>query len=277
VKNVDWSSVLIGALVLCADSSEPPKVGPEGVLAFCSDLQVEPTDLIVLILAFKFNAKHMGEFSRAEFVEGMKATGVDSIEALKAKIPTLLQEFKNPALFKSLYAWSFDFAREEKKNAGAFALSPALYQTDHHADLAMAQNFWELLLADKFPLLNVWNKFLETKSTLKVVTRDMYLMLYEFARNIKSDMSNYDDSGVFVFLAVCLFLLMLLFVAMMQRRIRLCLTSSWTMCANLLLRRRNNRTDKRLCGCGTMKPKNKKGQKKDHFYNHHVRLTHASP
>lgn len=50
-------------------------MGPEGVLQFCEDCGVEPTDLIVLILAWKFNAKKMGEFSRPEFVEGFKSLG----------------------------------------------------------------------------------------------------------------------------------------------------------------------------------------------------------
>jgi len=61
--------------MLTFSEKNEPKMGPEGMLAFCEDLQVEPTEIIMLLIAWKFGAKRMSEFSRPEFVEGFKSLG----------------------------------------------------------------------------------------------------------------------------------------------------------------------------------------------------------
>ena len=57
------------------DSVEEDKMLAEGVSRFCDDVNLDPTSLTVLILAWKFKAATQCEFSRKEFVEGMAELG----------------------------------------------------------------------------------------------------------------------------------------------------------------------------------------------------------
>jgi hypothetical protein len=42
----------------------------DGILSLCSDLGVEPEDVVVLVLSWHMNASSMGEYSREEFEQG---------------------------------------------------------------------------------------------------------------------------------------------------------------------------------------------------------------
>eukprot|EP00698_Gefionella_okellyi_P003188 TRINITY_DN12983_c0_g1_i1.p1 TRINITY_DN12983_c0_g1~~TRINITY_DN12983_c0_g1_i1.p1 ORF type:complete len:251 (+),score=31.11 TRINITY_DN12983_c0_g1_i1:124-876(+) len=157
-----------------------PKVGPEGMMLFCEDLRVEPTDIIMLLIAWKFEAKCMSEFARNEFVEGFKSLGVDSIDGLRALFPQLHKELQDPRSYKEFYLWLFDFAKEEGKKV---------------VDLEMAINLWGLVLATRFPYLQKWIDFLQSRPGVKAISRDIWSLLPDFARSIGDDLANYDDEG----------------------------------------------------------------------------------
>ncbi len=57
------------------DSVEEDKMLAEGVSRFCEDASLDPTSLIVLIVAWKFKAATQCEFTRKEFVDGMSELG----------------------------------------------------------------------------------------------------------------------------------------------------------------------------------------------------------
>lgn len=65
-----------------------------------------------LVIADHMGAAAMGEFTRTEFTNGMVKMGVDSLAALKAKIPSLRQELTRPDRFKDLYNYAYMFSRE---------------------------------------------------------------------------------------------------------------------------------------------------------------------
>lgn len=46
-------------------------IGPDGMIRLCADLKLDPEDLIMLALAWKLKAVHMGFFSRTEWLSGM--------------------------------------------------------------------------------------------------------------------------------------------------------------------------------------------------------------
>ena len=50
----------------------PGKMGPHGVTRLLSDVRIDPSDRSVLILAWKLNAEVQCEFSKAEWINGMK-------------------------------------------------------------------------------------------------------------------------------------------------------------------------------------------------------------
>lgn len=46
-------------------------LGPEGMEKFCLDIGVDPEDLVMLVLAWKMNAKSMGYFTNTEWLKGL--------------------------------------------------------------------------------------------------------------------------------------------------------------------------------------------------------------
>ena len=47
----------------------------DGVGQLCADLGIEPTDVVMLVLAWHFQAMRMCEFTRAQFVDGLTKLG----------------------------------------------------------------------------------------------------------------------------------------------------------------------------------------------------------
>ncbi|XP_040518466.1 DCN1-like protein 2 isoform X2 [Gallus gallus] len=127
------------------DPQDENKIGIDGIQQFCDDLSLDPASISVLVVAWKFRAATQCEFSKKEFVDGMTELGCDSTEKLKALLPRLEQELKDPMKFKDFYQFTFNFA----KNPGQKGL-----------DLEMAIAYWNLVLSGRFKFLDLWNKFL---------------------------------------------------------------------------------------------------------------------
>ena len=70
----------------------------------------------------------------------------DSIEKLKARLPSLEIELKDQLRFKDFYHFTFNYA----KNPGQKGL-----------DLEMAIAYWNIVLQGKFRFLDLWCKFLQ--------------------------------------------------------------------------------------------------------------------
>ncbi|KFV98610.1 DCNL1 protein, partial [Podargus strigoides] len=93
------------------DPQDENKIGIDGIQQFCDDLALDPASITVLIIAWKFRAATQCEFSKLEFMDGMTELGCDSIEKLKAQIPKMEQELKEPGRFKDFYQFTFNFAK----------------------------------------------------------------------------------------------------------------------------------------------------------------------
>lgn len=122
----------------------------DGIERFCNDLQLSPDEFKVLVLAWKLNAKQMCQFTRQEFVIGLRAMKVDSIRGIQARLPEIVQELTvNNDLFKDLYRFTFRFGLDV--NSGQRILP---------ADMAIV--LWKLVFTIREPpLLSRWLKFLE--------------------------------------------------------------------------------------------------------------------
>lgn len=46
------------------------KTGPEGMEQFCKDIGVEPENVVMLVIAYKMNARQMGFFTQSEWTKG---------------------------------------------------------------------------------------------------------------------------------------------------------------------------------------------------------------
>ena len=83
-----------------------------GVERLCADLQVEPTDAIMLVIAWQMKCETMCVFTRQEWSAGMTAMGVDSIDALRSAFPDLRAKLDDSAAFRDYYTFCFGFAKE---------------------------------------------------------------------------------------------------------------------------------------------------------------------
>ncbi len=153
----------------------------EGMEKFCVDLGVEPTEFIVLVLAWKFEASQMCRFTREEFMNGCQKLQSHDAKSLKERFPSLSAEAKNERSFKDLYNFTFSFGLDH--NTGQRSLP-----------VDMAIPLWDLVFSQKRPeVLDRWFEFLKANE-IRGISRDTWNMFLPFVETILPDMSNYDES-----------------------------------------------------------------------------------
>jgi DCN1-like protein 1/2 len=115
----------------------------------------------------------------------MVRLGCDSLDKLKAKLPTLRSELQDSTKFREIYGYGYLFGREKGQKC---------------VQLDMALGLWQLLLPpERWPLIEDWCEFLQ-KHHGRAVSRDTWTQLLDFVNNIKTDFSNYDDTGAWPYL-----------------------------------------------------------------------------
>ncbi|AQK83398.1 Defective in cullin neddylation protein [Zea mays] len=93
----------------------------EGISQFCNDLQVDPQDIVMLVISWHMKAATMCEFTRQEFIGGLQSIGVDSIEKFRGKLPSLRAELKDDNKFRDIYNFAFTWAREKVRHNKAIS------------------------------------------------------------------------------------------------------------------------------------------------------------
>ncbi|XP_071698545.1 uncharacterized protein [Rutidosis leptorrhynchoides] len=157
----------------------------DGISNLCNDLQVDPQDIVMLVVSWHMKAATMCEFSKQEFVGGLQSLGVDSLEKFREKIPLMRSELKDDQKFKEIYIFAFGWAKE--KGQKSLALDTAI-------------GMWQLLFEEKqWPLVEHWCQFLQARHN-KAISRDTWSQLLEFARIVDPTLSNYDAEGAWPYL-----------------------------------------------------------------------------
>uniref|UniRef100_A0A915E2M1 Defective in cullin neddylation protein n=1 Tax=Ditylenchus dipsaci TaxID=166011 RepID=A0A915E2M1_9BILA len=163
-----------------ADKVEPNRIGPNGMGRLLTDLNVNPTDRIVLAFAWKLKAERQCEFSNAEFRDGLLAMKVDSLDKLRARLPKLNEELNDPVKFREFYQFTFQYAKSVSQRS---------------LELEMAICYWQLIftgLADR--RVDLWIDFLRQKN-VKGIPRDTWNLFLDFLQSTSPDYSNYDCEG----------------------------------------------------------------------------------
>lgn len=184
VSGVD--SRAVEALFAKYKDSDDQLIGGEGITQFCADLEVEPADVVMLVIAYYMNAATMGEFTKEEFSSGLLKLNCDSVEKLKKKLPELRAELSNEERFKDIYNYAYMFSREKGQKCVQFDT---------------ACGMWQLLLGGtkSWPLLDSWLAFL-TKSHNRAISKDTWSQLYDFIKVVKPDFSNFDENSAWPYL-----------------------------------------------------------------------------
>mmetsp|Transcript_42565 Transcript_42565/g.117427 ORF Transcript_42565/g.117427 Transcript_42565/m.117427 type:complete len:251 (-) Transcript_42565:234-986(-) len=154
-------------------------INSEGIQELCADLGISPLDPVTLVIAQSCRAVQMGVFTREEFISGMQRLGCDEAVKLRAKLPELQAVLQDRQRCKDVYAFTFQFALDQ----GQRCLPPE-----------MCVEFWKLLLAGHFQLLEKWINFVEQRVT-NSISKDVWMMVYDLATQVKPDLSDYDMNG----------------------------------------------------------------------------------
>jgi len=157
-----------------AENSE--MIDADGIQQLCNDLVVLPEDVRMMVFAWHLDASEMGSFTRAEFIDGLTKLECDNITKLKAKLEVFTSELKDPKTFKSIYEFSFRFAKEPE-------------QRSIDIDTALALN--ELLLGNE-GFAPKFRDYLKNQIVYKVVNKDQWRSFLEFNCTIDQDLNNYD-------------------------------------------------------------------------------------
>lgn len=153
----------------------------EGMEKFCVDLGVDPTEFIVLVLAWKFNASQMCRFTREEFMNGCQKMCAHDAKSLKERFPELLVEARDGKNFKELYNFTFSFGLDHTTGQRSLPID-------------MAVPLWQLVFNQNKPeILDRWFEYLQS-SDVRGISRDTWNMFLPFVNSIKPDLSNYDES-----------------------------------------------------------------------------------
>uniref|UniRef100_A0A7S0IWR0 Defective in cullin neddylation protein n=1 Tax=Calcidiscus leptoporus TaxID=127549 RepID=A0A7S0IWR0_9EUKA len=156
-------------------------IGVPGIEKLCAELDVDPTDVVMLMIAWKMKAATMCVFTREEWVRGMTAMGVDSVDKLKEHFSALHEQLKSTPAFKDFYCFCFAFAKEPGFGVRSLPIE-------------VADALWRLTLAGRFKHLDRWLEFLQEKKE-RAITKDVWEMLLTFATQINDEFSNFDEDG----------------------------------------------------------------------------------
>ncbi|BET01486.1 DUF298 [Nesidiocoris tenuis] len=156
----------------------------EGIERLCADLSLSPDDFKVLILAWKLDAGQMCRFTRDEFVGGCRSLGVESVRAIKEKLPEIAtQVASNPDVFKDLYRFTFRFGLDNTVGQRILPIETAVI-------------LWRLVFTVREPpILERWLRFLDKhRDVFRGVPRDTWNMFLNFSEAVGDDLSVYDDT-----------------------------------------------------------------------------------
>lgn len=80
----------------------------EGIERLCHDLNYQPDEFAILVLAWCLNASQMCRFTRPEFIEGLQKIKADTIPLIRRRLEEIIEVLNEDAeLFKQLYRFTF--------------------------------------------------------------------------------------------------------------------------------------------------------------------------
>ncbi|KAL2533998.1 protein of unknown function (DUF298) [Abeliophyllum distichum] len=155
-------------------------IEPEGIESLCSDLEVDHTDVRILMLAWKMQAKKQGYFTREEWRRGLKAMKVDTISKIKKALPELEKEVRRPSNLVDFYSYAFRYCLTEEKQKSIDIESICIL-----LDLVLGLDFR--------PQVDALVLYLKMQNDYKVINLDQWMGFYRFCNEISfPDFSNYD-------------------------------------------------------------------------------------
>lgn len=161
-------------------NSQSGLIDPEGIEHLCSDLEVEHTDVQILMLAWRMQAEKQGYFTLDEWRRGLKALRADTTIKLQKALPELEKEVRRPSTFPDFYTYAFQYCLTEEKQKSI--------------DVESICILLDLVLGSMYPdHVDSFTQYLKSQSDYKVINMDQWMGFYRFCNEISfPDVSNYD-------------------------------------------------------------------------------------
>ncbi|KAG7036533.1 DCN1-like protein 4, partial [Cucurbita argyrosperma subsp. argyrosperma] len=156
-------------------------IDPEGIETLCSDMEVDHTDVRILMLAWKMKAEKQGYFNLEEWRRGLKSLKADTVSKLKKALPDLEKEVRRPSNFVDFYSYAFRYCLTEEKQKSI--------------DIESICELLNLVLGSQFHAqVNSFVEYLKIQSDYKVINMDQWMGFFRFCNEINfPDLSNYDS------------------------------------------------------------------------------------
>ncbi|TQD95489.1 hypothetical protein C1H46_018901 [Malus baccata] len=170
----------IDAVFISYENASSGLIDPEGIERLCSDLEVDHTDVRVLMLAWKMKAEKQGYFTLEEWRVGLKGLRVDNVNKLKKALPELEKEVRRPSNFVDFYSYAFEYCLTEEKQKSI--------------DIDSICELLNIVLGSQYHLqVDLFTQYLKIQNDYKVINMDQWMGFYRFCNEISfPDLSNYD-------------------------------------------------------------------------------------
>jgi hypothetical protein len=129
-SNVDAAALekTYGEYRAADDTHDDDIIDAAGIERLCADIGIDPVDPVILNISSKMEAKTMGAYTKEEFFRGMTRMETCDARALKSKIPALRAEMDDPNIFKRVFEYSFDFAKEPNHKSLPLETATAMFK-----------------------------------------------------------------------------------------------------------------------------------------------------
>uniref|UniRef100_A0A7S0EME9 Defective in cullin neddylation protein n=1 Tax=Hanusia phi TaxID=3032 RepID=A0A7S0EME9_9CRYP len=161
---------------------EDDKIGPDGVMALCNDMQMEPTDVRLLVLAWQMRAESQGYFSRGEWQHGIMMMGFDSVSSLVSCLTKLRDElFRSPRsqAFKDFYRFAFRYSRTPGQKS---------------LEIDTVKLLLPMVFPPSHPHVAKLLVFLEQTPAVRGLNEDQWVSFLLFSNEIQEDFANFDPN-----------------------------------------------------------------------------------
>ncbi|KAG2379724.1 uncharacterized protein HKW66_Vig0165030 [Vigna angularis] len=146
-------------------------ISPEGIETLCAAMEVNHTDVRVLMLAWKMKAEEQGYFTLDEWRRGLKALRADTISKLRKALSDLEKEVSRPSNFADFYSYAFQYCLTEEKQKSI--------------DIESICELLTLVLGSTFPpQVNSFVEYLKTQNDYKVINMDQWMGFFRFCNEI---------------------------------------------------------------------------------------------
>ena len=149
-------------------------INSDGIISLCEELGIDAScDIEILYFAWKCSATSCEQWTKQEFMNGMKRLGVDTLSDLRRAFSKIKEEeLVELAIFRDFYRFVFAFSREgTKKTIEKDIAIPLLkmlkYNDESHSIIMSLCDYIENQTPPTFRItFDQWNNFLEFATTM---------------------------------------------------------------------------------------------------------------